>query len=215
MVSRRATDSRRPPVAETDGPTARVDGRVARRERTQDAIVDAIIELIEGGDAQPSMAEVAAWAGVSERSIFRHFDSRDALLGAVIDRQMEAISGLLHEIEPTGTLAARADALMTERARLFEHITPMRRAALRAAEDAPIVADQLAALRAWLRDELEQVFGRELSRRDLAERRDLLDAVDMATSWEAWNVLRAMEGCSVARARRIVSRVLVRTLSGG
>ena len=71
------------------------DGRVARRERNRDAVVDAIMLLIQSGETQPSMADVARLAGVSERSIFRHFETRDALFAAVIERQLEVVSALL------------------------------------------------------------------------------------------------------------------------
>ena len=191
------------------------DGRVARRERNSDAVVDAIMVLIQSGETRPSMAEVARLAGVSERSIFRHFDTREALFGAVIERQLEVITGLLHEIPSTGPLSARVDAFVAERARLYEEITPMRRATVHFVEVSELVANQMADTRVWLRDELEQVFERELAKRPPSDRRDLVAAVDMATSWEAWNLLRTVEGCSVPRARRVLARVMNRLLAGG
>src|SRR4051794_28768138 len=191
------------------------DGRVARRERNSDAVVDAIMVLIQSGETRPNMADVARLAGVSERSIFRHFETREALFGAVIDRQIEVVTGLLHEIPSTGPLSARIDAFVAERARLYEEITPMRRATVHFVEISDLVATQMAETREGLRDELEQGFERELARRPAAERRDLVAAVDVATSWEAWNLLRTVEGCSVPRARRVVARVMSRLLSGG
>jgi len=190
------------------------DGRVVRRERNRDAVVDAIMVLIQSGETQPAMADVARLAGVSERSIFRHFESREALLAAVIDRQVEVVSGLLREIPPTGPLASRISAFVSERARLYEEITPMRRAALHVVEVSDLVSDRLADTRAWLREELEAVFERELSRRPSTDRRDLVAALDVATSWEAWNLLREVEGCSAPRARRILVRVMTRLLAG-
>jgi AcrR family transcriptional regulator len=191
------------------------DGRVVRRERNRDAIIDAIMVLIHAGEIAPSMADIARLAGVSERSIFRHFDTREALLGAVIDRQMEVVTSLLHEIPSTGSLTARVGALVAERARLYEEITPVRRAALQMAAGSEQVAGQLADSRVWLRDELEEVFARELARRHLSDRRDLVAAIGMATSWEAWDQLRTVEGCSVVRSRRILERMLTRALGAG
>ena len=133
---------------------------------------------------------------------------------AVIERQLEIVSGLLHEVPTTGSLADRVEALVDERARLFEEITPMRRSALQFAEVSEQVAERLADSRRWLRDELEAVFARELGRRAPADRRDLLAAVSMTTSWESWNLLRTEEGCSVVRARRIMARTLNRQLAG-
>ena len=190
------------------------DGRVARRERNSDAVVDAIMVLIQAGETQPSMADVAHLAGVSERSIFRHFETREALFGAVIERQLEVVTALTREISSSGSLGDRIAALFVERARLYEEITPMRRAALHLVDVSDLVAEQLADSRIWLRDELEEVFARELDRRSPADRRDLVAAVAMASSWEAWNLLRTVEGCSVVRARRVFVRVLTRLLGG-
>jgi TetR/AcrR family transcriptional regulator, regulator of autoinduction and epiphytic fitness len=191
-----------------------LDGRVARRERNRDAIVDAIMVLVQSGESEPSLADVARLAGVSERSIFRHFETREALLAAVIERQLEIVSALLHEISPMGPVAGRVRMLVLERSRLYEEITPMRRAALRVIDRSDLVADQLSEARAWLRDELESVFARELDRRPLPDRRDLLAALDLTTSWEAWNLLREHEDCSVVRARRVTERILNRLLAG-
>ncbi len=155
---------------------------------------------------------MASLAGVSERSIFRHFESREALVAAVIERQLEVAESLLHQIPATGPLAGRIHALVLERARLYEEITPMRRAAMRVADRSDLVAGQLHTARVWFRDELETLFAAELSRRARPERRDLLAGLAVATSWEAWNVLREHEGCSVVRARRVTARILTRLL---
>ena len=146
-----------------------VDGRVVRRERNRDSVVDAIMVLIRSGESQPALADVAQLAGVSERSIFRHFESRDALLAAVVERQVEMVTGLLREIAPTGPVADRISAFVNERSRLYEEITPMRRAALQVVGDSELVSGRLADIRQWLRDELEAVFERELSRRSSTE----------------------------------------------
>ncbi|HVN52431.1 MAG TPA: TetR/AcrR family transcriptional regulator [Acidimicrobiales bacterium] len=199
-------------MADIPGIAEPLDGRVARRERNRDAVVDAIMVLVQSGEIDPSIAQVAEVAGVSERSIFRHFESREALVAAVIERQLEVVSPLLREIPVRGPVEHRVRALVNERARLFEEITPMRYCALRVADRSELVADQLAAARSWLREELRTVFARELERRPPTEARDVLDALDLVTSWEAWNVLRARQACSVARARRLTERLALHTL---
>ncbi len=188
------------------------DGRVARRERNRDAVVDAIMVLVKSGEIEPNIAHVAEVAGVSERSIFRHFDSREALIAAVIERQLEVVGAILHDLPSGGPLPDRVHTLVVERSRLYEEITPMRRCALQVAQRSEAVADQLAAARLWLREELERVFASELDARPAPDRRDLLAALEMVTSWEAWNVLREHEDCSVGRARRVTERLVSLTL---
>jgi AcrR family transcriptional regulator len=186
-----------------------LDGRVARRQRNRDAVVDAIMVLVESGELEPHLARVAEVAGVSERSIFRHFESRDALIAAVIERQLERVQPLLGDVVGDGPVDARVHAVVVERARLYEAITPMRRVALRVAERSEQVAAQLQRAQRWSRAEIERVFAAELDARASADRRDALAAASMVTSWEAWDVLRRQQGCSVVRSRTVTERLLL------
>ncbi len=43
---------------------------------------------------------------------------------------------------------------------------------------------------------------------------EFLDALELATSWDAWNRLRTAQGLSVARARRVLER-MIRTMTEG
>jgi AcrR family transcriptional regulator len=190
-----------------------LDGRVARRQRNRDAVVDAIMVLIESGDLDPNLARVAEVAGVSERSIFRHFETRDALIAAVVDRQLERVLSLVRDVPSDGPLDARVHALVAERARMYEAITPMRRVALRVAERSELVAEKLREAQRWNRAELERVFAAELNPRATAERREVVAAGAMVAGWEAWDVLRTREGCSVTRAVAIVERLLGATIA--
>ncbi|BAN01597.1 TetR/AcrR family transcriptional regulator [Ilumatobacter coccineus] len=49
------------------------DGRIRRRLRNRKAILDALGSLLQRGVASPSLEEVADEAGVSTRSVYRHF----------------------------------------------------------------------------------------------------------------------------------------------
>jgi hypothetical protein len=61
-----------------------------------------------------------------------------------------------------------------------------------------------------LRAQLATLFADELAAVAGAERRDLIDALEVAGSWRTWDQLRTEQRCSVARARAVV----IRTLSG-
>ena len=41
---------------------------------------------------------------------------------------------------------------------------------------------------------------------------ELLEAADLLLSWESWERLRSQQGCSTARARRVVGDALIRLL---
>src|SRR4029077_4121891 len=96
--------------------------------------------------------------------------------------------------------AAGVDELIDQRAAFYEAVTPVRRAALLSIHDSPTIARNLARLDRVLRRQLEATFPM------LAN--DALDALDAVTSWDTGNRLRAAQGCSVARARRLVIDVV-------
>lgn len=186
----------------------KLDGRRQRSEQSREAIVDAMLDLLRDGNPRPGAQEIAARAGVSLRSVFRHFEDLDALYTVVTDRQKER-SGHLFELGPVhGTLARRIALLVDQRATLFEEIAPMRRAALRLAPFHAPIRNRLADSNAVLRQHLPRVFAPELERLPAAARRDLLDALEMACGWKAWDALRSDQGLSPERARRIVTRML-------
>ena len=55
------------------------DGRRQRSERSRKDIVAAMFKLIRAGEMNPGAAQVAEAAGVSLRTVFRHFDEMDIL----------------------------------------------------------------------------------------------------------------------------------------
>jgi AcrR family transcriptional regulator len=166
-----------------------VDGRVRRGTRNREAIVDALLACYEAGALRPSVPEVAARAGVSVRSVHNHFADVEALRAEVARRQWQRYASL---IAP----AATVDELVSQRATFFEAVTPVRRAALLSIHDSPTIARNLARLDRLLRRQLEATFPALTSA--------ALDALELVTSWDAWNRLRTSQGCSVARSRRVV-----------
>jgi AcrR family transcriptional regulator len=166
-----------------------VDGRVARGERNREAIADALLACYDDGILRPSIPEVAARAGVSVRSVHNHFTDVEALRADVACRQWERAAPLAGPVT--------RDELVAARATLYEAITPVRRAALLSVHESPTIARRLASFEAILRRQLEHAFP-ELPP-------DTLDALEVVTSWDAWNRLRVGQGCSVAKSERIIT----------
>src|SRR3990170_316695 len=111
------------------------DGRRARRHRSRDLAVDALLDLLNEGIARPTAQQVAERSGVSLRSIFRIFDDVQSLHTAASDRQMSRVRHLFVDINATGTLEERVRTTVATTSRLYESVGPIRRAALRAAPE--------------------------------------------------------------------------------
>ena len=173
------------------------DGRNVRAERTRQAVVAALLELLDEGDVRPTGERIAARAGVSERSLFQHFRDREALFEAAAQRQYERVAPTLRPIDPSLPLAQRIDEFIAQRARLCETISGVRRGALLIEHESPTVAERLLTVRRAKAKEVERVFAAELSGRPRAVR----DALVSACAWTSWQSLRFHQGLSASRAR--------------
>lgn len=84
------------------------DHRTAIAERNTAAILDAVQALLEGG-SQVSVTAVAAEAGVSRVTVYAHFPSKEALIGAAMARAVTGAREALEAAAPRN--GSPADAL--------------------------------------------------------------------------------------------------------
>jgi AcrR family transcriptional regulator len=184
------------------------DGRSARRAGTRAAVVDALLALLESGELRPTAPRIAARAGISLRSVFQHFPDMEALFAAAADRQIERLRPRLESIDPARPLRERIGAFVAQRTQLLEAVAPVRRAALLMEPFSAEIAKRLRWARSESRAEIERTFAPELRRRRPGERREVLDALDVTTGFNAWEPLRRHQGLSVEQARRVMARVI-------
>ncbi len=189
------------------------DGRVRRGERNRDALVDALLELLEAGVAKPTAREIAERAGVSLRTVFAHFDDVESLYAAIAVRQEERLAPLLQPLVWSDSDDQRVEDLIARRVELFEQIAPVRRASLLLAPDSPELTRRLTEVSRVLRGQVAECFHPELAAAG-RRRGDLLAALDIATSWETWDGLRRGQGLSVVAARRTLRLLVSRLLAG-
>ncbi|MDB4967698.1 MAG: hypothetical protein JWN44_3387 [Myxococcales bacterium] len=185
-----------------------LDGRAARAERTRDAVVDALLELIENGQLQPPAQLVAERAGVSLRIVYHHFEDQARLFAVAAARHSEKVLSDIAPLPTDGPLEARLDAFVDQRARLYQRIFNMRRAARLIEHTVPLVGDTLALVRAYKREMAAQLFARELDPLPPGVRKDRLAALGAVTSLNTWESLRAHQGLSVEDARRVWRRLI-------
>jgi TetR/AcrR family transcriptional regulator of autoinduction and epiphytic fitness len=187
---------------------ATMDGRRARAARTRESLVSAALALIDSGDLRPTAAAIAARAGLSVRSVFQHFGDLEDLFLAVADRHTNRIASLYTGTEYEGDLASRIGAFVGHRARLYETISPIRRAAMLQEPFSSVVAARLELARSLHRLDLQRAFGAELeaarSRGDTA----LPEALSAVTAFVVWDEMRRLAGLDVPAATEAMQRMV-------
>lgn len=186
----------------TTATTLASDGRVRRGERSGQAIVEALIDLVGKGILEPTAQQVAARAGVGIRTVFRRFSDMERLFAEMSTRVQGNVLPLLAEGAPGGDLLERARALVGRRVAFFERIGRYKRAANLRRSRSPYLRDRHAELVRLLRAELLRWLP-ELRRAPAA----LVDALELATSFEAWERLRIEQRLGHGRAHAAVERI--------
>lgn len=186
-------------------PEAASDGRVLRGERNHAAIVQAIYELVQATHLPPTVEEVARRAGVGTRTLFRQFEDLESLYQSLHDRLEGEIIALALPVEPSGQLEDDLRALIARRARIYEHMTPFRRAGRIARSTSAFLKDRDARATRVFRAMLVAVVGPHfppaLAARDGAQS---IEVLDVLLSFEAWDRMRDQQGLSVDRAKRVL-----------
>ena len=139
------------------------------------------------------------------RSVFRLFSDMEALYATLNDRLLAEVMPMLCEAPPEGaSLRERAAALVADRAALFERIAPYMRSTSRNRQHSPFLAEQHRKLVRQLRARLPRWLP-ELRQAPA----DLVEALDQATSFEAWDRLRSDQRLGRPRARAAMERTVV------
>jgi AcrR family transcriptional regulator len=180
------------------------DGRTRRRLNSYERAVDAFLDLVESGNDAPTAQQIAERSGISVRTVFRLTEDIESLHAAGILRQMERTAHLYTNLPKTGPLAARMRRLVKNRVDVFEAISPVRRFADRMAATSRSIAEGLELHHLVLRTQVAEVFERELKEKPRHRRPTALDAIDVAASWENWELLRQGKGLSVTSAARVM-----------
>ncbi len=167
-----------------------IDGRRLRSARSRDAVVDALLAMYQEGIRRPGAAQIAARAGVSERSVFRHFDDLDALVEATAARQFERIAHLFTPLVANGPRRARMRALIEHRLTFHDAAAPVLRAAVIIEPISSRLQPMFATRRRLLNVQVERQFGVELGRRGAADRAELTRALGGVLSLEFIEHLR-------------------------
>lgn len=128
------------------------DGFARRTRQTKAAILSAARSLfLTRGPLKTSIADIAREGGVSQVSIYNHFDGKDALLAAVVREHLDA-------------QLTKAESVLDLELPFEEKLTRM--FALGAAEDAAVTDDSLANFD-WADPKIQAIYDTFLAERQV------------------------------------------------
>jgi len=191
-----------------------VDGRVARRQRNIDAVLDVVMEMFAEDAMFPSMEQAAQRSGLSLRSLYRYFTDPGELREAAIARNDEVARSLskLHAIGD-GPLDRRIADFVSMRVKLHEAIAPVFRATMANAARHPQVEQTRARNRREMREQFELQFAVELVVMTEARRTAVIATGDVLTQLDSLEFLRTYRDFSAAQTRKILVESLTSLLA--
>jgi TetR/AcrR family transcriptional regulator, regulator of autoinduction and epiphytic fitness len=188
------------------------DGRRLRGQRTQTKVLEALLELVAEGEMRPTAQAVSNRAGVSLRTVYHHFEDVEDVRRRALDLQRSRYQAGFRSIDPALPIEERIVVFCRQVRRLFEAITPIRRSML---ADDPISTELREGRRRAREIRIAQLLATfpELAERT-REAKELLAAVDVATSWPAWNYQRESLGRSAAACESVMATLMSALLVG-
>jgi AcrR family transcriptional regulator len=188
-------------------PARHPDGRKQRSERSRLAIVDAMLDLITGGKMEPSAAEIAERAGVSARTVFRHFEEMDSLYSEMTERMEAEILPIVQQPFTADGWRAQLDELLGRRAMIYERIMPLKIAASIRRFGSDYLMLNYQRFLHLERIGLENVLP-EKARKDIA----LMSAVEMCAGFQTWRRLRQDQNLTTDQASDVVRLTISKLL---
>ncbi|OYX40593.1 MAG: hypothetical protein B7Y98_00670 [Sphingomonas sp. 32-62-10] len=184
------------------------DGRRARGDANRARIIQAMVELVAAGDPDPNADAVAEKAGLSVRTVFRHFEDKDAIFHAIDDLLVAAYQPLLTAPYRSAHWKGQLFELIARRCTINEAAAVFRISAVMERYRSQFIAGKYRRLHAGEKRMLDAILPPELQTSTKAGR-----AILIACSFDTWRLLRQDEELSpedtLAAIRQLVEDILV------
>ena len=189
-------------------PSPEGDGRLQRGRVTREKIIAALLDLIRAGNLSPTSEDVAQYAGVGHRTVFRHFQDMESLFEEMNAKVRTLAQSVLTEPPSEGSLAERIEHLVAARAAPFEQITAYYLAGDIRLHGSPTIQRARAQFAAQQRRQLLACLP------EVAARPEVAAAIEMLTSIDGWLRLRRTQGLSANQSRLAIVASVSRLLGG-
>ena len=185
------------------------DGRRERSLASRRKILEAMVDLVAAGDPNPSAAAVAEKAGVGLRSVFRHFEDKDAILREIDDLLVAVYQPILSVPYEAADWRSQLDELIERRCQVNEAVVIFRLSSILARYRSPFVVEKSREIHAGEKRMLDEILPASLQTST-----PLGVSIMVATSFDTWRYLRQdveMSAPDTAEAiKGMVSDILAR-----
>ena len=179
------------------------DGRRQRSERSQTAIIEAALALMDEGALVPTAQQIADRAGVGIRSFFRHFADMDSLFLAADEMLISSYEALFEVDDRAGTLSERIARAIDLYGNAFEQLRPIILCTQSQLWRSPKLRENYAWHQKRLRKELELWLPEVV-----ALPKDRREALHAIASFDMWHRLREHQGLSPKASSDIVTSLV-------
>ena len=201
-------------MTEITADEAHVDGRMARRERNVDAVLDVVLEMFGEDMLFPTIEQASKRSGLSLRSLYRYFADPGALVEAAIKHDRIRAAALTHLSHiGQGPFEPRLDEFVSMRLRLYEAHGPIYRATVHNAATHSRVRDELHRNRSLLREQFELQFAPEIAALPSRSRIAAVEAGNLLTQLDSIDLLRRARNLTVKEAHHVLSDSLTALLA--
>lgn len=179
------------------------DGRRLRSERSRQAIIDALLALMEEGNLVPTAQQVSERAQVGIRSVFRHFSDMESLFAEADEKTRESDEALFLGGDRDGTMEERILHAVERRANGYEAKKNTILSAQGQLWRYDFLRKNYARIQRGLRKDLNDWLP-ELKSLPRTQR----EAVEAVASFEMWHRLREHQGLGNKQAIELVYEML-------
>ena len=181
----------------------RGDGRQARRALSRQRIIEAAIQLATEQGLEPTADRVVELAGITPRTVFRHFEDMEALQREIFADFQAQSEALRVSFDPQRCWREQLDELVIRRTGIFERHTRHLLYAQAMRLNSSVVEADVQAYFQRMRKSLKQRLPAEF-----VSERSAFAAVEAVLGWELWLRLRRDQKLSVKQARAVVQNLV-------
>jgi AcrR family transcriptional regulator len=180
-----------------------LDGRRRRGSTSRARIVDAMLQLIREGTVTPGAAKVADLAGVSLRTVFRHFEEMDSLYKEIAESIQARVLPAFFRPYSAEAWNEKLLELLDRRIELYEAILPFKISGDLRRYQSSYLANDYSQHLMLEKMSLESVLPPELGGDTV-----LLHALRAAMGFQGWRILRHDLELDIPGARTALMRTV-------